>query len=216
VDGKSLPEALAKLNFVFFEDDARFEVSADLLAEGLNTDISWIRKHTEIGEQARRWTSAGRPGGLLLRSPGLEQAEQWIAAAPKSAPPTTVEIHREGRGKRRHHSEPGPRLDPTQPRGAFDETHVPTATATYFAAVQESGPGRYCCKSLFALMIKDFPGCRRDFHVRMWGTSSPDDKLASDLANPIEATQTGGRRFNCPVAGKSSSDNFGLLQQYLP
>jgi hypothetical protein len=92
VDDKSLPDALAKLNFVFFEDDARFEASADRLGEALNTDISWIRKHTEIGEQARRWASAGRPGGLLLRSPGLEQAEHWIAAAPKSAPPATVEI----------------------------------------------------------------------------------------------------------------------------
>jgi hypothetical protein len=36
-----------------------------------------------------------------------------------------------------------------------------------FAAVHESGPGRYCCKSLFALLIKNSPGCRRDFRVKM-------------------------------------------------
>src|SRR6266851_6339953 len=71
VDDKAVPEALARLNFVFFEDDARFEESADRLADALNTDISWIRQHTEFGEQARRWASAGRPGGLLLRSPAL-------------------------------------------------------------------------------------------------------------------------------------------------
>jgi TIR domain len=54
VDDRAVPEALAKLNFVFFDDNARFEQSADQLAEALNTDIGWIRQHTEFGEQARR------------------------------------------------------------------------------------------------------------------------------------------------------------------
>jgi hypothetical protein len=54
--------------------------------------------------------------------------------------------------------------------------------------VEESVPGRYCCKSLFALVIKNSPGCRRDFRVKMWGTSSPDDKLTGDLGNVIETT----------------------------
>src|ERR1700716_1834654 len=61
VDDKAVPEPLAKLNFVFFEDDARFEESADRLAQALDTDIAWIRQHTEIGEQARRWALAQRP-----------------------------------------------------------------------------------------------------------------------------------------------------------
>jgi hypothetical protein len=55
VDDKAVPEALAKLNFVFVDDDSRFEESVDRLAEALDTDISWIRQHTEFGEQARRW-----------------------------------------------------------------------------------------------------------------------------------------------------------------
>jgi len=45
---------------------------------------------------------------------------------------------------------------------------------------------RYCCKNLFAVVIKNFPRFRRDFHVKMWGTSSSDDKLADDLGNAIE------------------------------
>src|SRR5215813_5420835 len=72
--------------------------------------------------------------------------------------------------------------------------------------------GRYCCKSLFALVIKNSPGRRRDFRVKMWGTSSPDDKLTDDLGNVIEATQIGGRRPDRLMAGKLSSGNFGLLQ----
>ena len=65
-------------------------------------------------------------------------------------------------------------------------------------------------------MIENSPGRRRDFHVKMWGTSSPDDKLACDLANAIEVAQIGGRRLDRVVARKSSLGNFGLLQQYLP
>ena len=74
--------------------------------------------------------------------------------------------------------------------------------------------GRYCCKSLFALVIKNSPGCRRDFRVKMWGTSSPNDKLTGDLGNVIETTQIGGRRSDRLTAGKLSPGNFGLLQQY--
>jgi hypothetical protein len=48
----------------------------------------------------------------------------------------------------------------------------------------------------------------------MWGTSSLDDKLASDLANAIEAIQIGDLRLDRVAAGKFPPVNFGLLQQY--
>jgi hypothetical protein len=91
VDDSAVPEALAKLNFIFFDDAARFEERADRLAQALNTDISWIRQHTEFGDHARRWALAKRPTGLLLRSPVLEEAERWIAARPRRAPAPTEE-----------------------------------------------------------------------------------------------------------------------------
>jgi hypothetical protein len=37
-------------------------------------------------------------------------------------------------------------------------------------------------------------GCTRDFRVKMWGTSSPEDKLTGDLGNVIEAISIGDRR----------------------
>src|SRR5262245_37696435 len=74
--------------------------------------------------------------------------------------------------------------------------------------------GRYCCKSLFPWVTKNSPGCRRDFRVKMWGTSSPDDKLTGDLAKATEATKIAGRRSDHLMAGKLSPRNFGLLQQY--
>lgn len=89
VDDKSVPEALARLNFIFFDNEALFDDSLDRLCEALQTNIDWIRKHTEYGEAARRWATEGRPGGLLLREPVLEHAEHWIASRPAGAPQPT-------------------------------------------------------------------------------------------------------------------------------
>jgi hypothetical protein len=108
VNDQAVPEALAKLNFIVFDDPARFDESADRLAEALATDIGWIRQHTEFGEQARRWTAAKTPNGLLLRSPVLEYAERWIAARPPGAPAPTAETQlfitrsRQGATRRRN------------------------------------------------------------------------------------------------------------------
>jgi len=74
VEDGAVPEALRRLNFIFFDDPEQFEAHGDRLAEALQTDVGWIRQHTEYGEAARRWLSAGRSGGLLLRSPTLDLA----------------------------------------------------------------------------------------------------------------------------------------------
>src|ERR1700676_3023654 len=81
------------------------------------------------------------------------------------------------------------------------------------AAMRESLAGRFCCKSLFALAIKNSFGRRRDFRVKMWGTSSPEDKLTGDLGNVIGATSIGGRRSDFFTAEKLAPVNLGLLQQ---
>jgi hypothetical protein len=80
--------------------------------------------------------------------------------------------------------------------------------------VHQFACGRFCCKSLFALAIKNSFGRRRDFHVKMWGTSSPEDKLTGDLGNVIEATSIGDRRSDFFTAEKLAPSNLGLLQQY--
>ena len=81
---------------------------------------------------------------------------------------------------------------------------------------QMSALCRLCCKSLFPLGIKNSPACRRDFRVKMWGTSSPDGKLTGDLASAIDNTNIDGRRPDGLLAGNLSPGNFRLLQQYRP
>jgi formylglycine-generating enzyme required for sulfatase activity len=92
VEDTAVPEALRRLNFIFFDEAERFEASANRLADALETDINWIRQHTEYGEAERRWASAGRPNGLLLQPPTLDIAEYWIASRPRNAPEPTKEI----------------------------------------------------------------------------------------------------------------------------
>src|SRR5580692_4666554 len=72
-----------------------------------------------------------------------------------------------------------------------------------------SALGRFCCKTLFAPVIKNFPGRRRDFRVKMWGASSPDDKLTGDLPNEIETTHIGGFRSDRVIARKLAPGSFG-------
>jgi hypothetical protein len=72
----------------------------------------------------------------------------------------------------------------------------------------------FVAKTLFAPVIKNFPGRRRDFRVKMWGASSPDDKLTGDPPNEIETTHIGDSRSDRVIAGKLAPGSFGLLQQY--
>jgi formylglycine-generating enzyme required for sulfatase activity len=92
VEDKSIPHELAKLNFIFFDDASQFEQSTEKLTEALNTDIGWVRQHTEYGEAERRWSAAGRPRGLLLQSPTLEIAEHWLVSRPRGVAEPTAEI----------------------------------------------------------------------------------------------------------------------------
>src|SRR5262245_56979964 len=45
-------------------------------------------------------------------------------------------------------------------------------------------------------------GCTGDFHANMWGTSLPEEKLAGDPGNVIEATSICGRLSDFFTAGK--------------
>lgn len=92
VEDVAVPEALRRLNFIFFDDPEHFEANADALASALETDINWIRQHTEYGEAERRWSAAGRPNGLMLQPPTLDLAEHWLATRPRNAPEPTQEI----------------------------------------------------------------------------------------------------------------------------
>src|SRR5471030_652426 len=76
-----------------------------------------------------------------------------------------------------------------------------------------SASGRFCCKSLFAQMITNFPSCRRGFRVNMLGTSSHSDELTGDFGNEPEAISIGDHGLSRPLAEKLSPRDLELLQQ---
>jgi len=80
--------------------------------------------------------------------------------------------------------------------------------------VDEAVGGRYCCKSRFTLLVENSAGRQCDFHVKMWGASSPHVKLTGDLANVSEAIRIGDCFPFRNFAKNQSPCNFRLLQQY--
>ena len=89
-----IPEAAAKINYLFFDTPGSFEERCDELARALETDRAWIKDHTRLGELALRWSSQDRKTASLLRGQELEDAERWIASRPRHAPEPTA-LHRE-------------------------------------------------------------------------------------------------------------------------
>ena len=65
-------------------------------------------------------------------------------------------------------------------------------------------------------MIKISFGCTRDFRVKIWETLLPEDKLAGDLGNVIEATSIRRLSVSFFEAGKLAPGNLGLFQQHRP
>lgn len=96
-----IPEAIAKINHIFFDPPNDFEEQADALAEALKTNLEWVKNHTRLGELARRWDERGRPSGQTLRGQELVEAEQWIALHPRGAPEPTA-VHRRFVSESRH------------------------------------------------------------------------------------------------------------------
>ena len=94
VDHMSIPEAVAEINYLYFDQLDLFEATTDKLAAALKTDLSWVKEHTRLAELARRWDERGRSRVLMLRGQELEDAERWIASRPREAPEPTA-LHRD-------------------------------------------------------------------------------------------------------------------------
>ena len=90
---EGIPDAIRKINFLFFTPPNEFEAQADKLTKALNTDIGWVKEHTRLGERARRWEEGKRADALLVRGQELVDAENWLLRRPQEAPRPT-ELHR--------------------------------------------------------------------------------------------------------------------------
>jgi hypothetical protein len=54
LNADAVPEALAKVNYIFFRESDDFEKATDTLIEALDTDLDWVRAHTRLLTRAHR------------------------------------------------------------------------------------------------------------------------------------------------------------------
>ena len=93
VNADTVPEALAKLNWIFFRDGDDFEKATDTLISALDTDLKWVHAHTRLLTRAIEWNANGKNNSFVLRGDDLRSAEQWLAeaGAEKDRQPTALQ-----------------------------------------------------------------------------------------------------------------------------
>lgn len=88
---RALPDAVARLNWIFLRENDDFEAGLAMLQVALDTDLDAARTHARLLVRAREWEGRERDASLLLRGSDLRSAEQWLLqAAAKGATPTSM------------------------------------------------------------------------------------------------------------------------------
>ena len=89
VDAASVPEALRKLNWIFFGATDDFDRGLDALIRAVDTDLEWVDGHTALLGKTVEWSQAGRESSRLLRGRELTDAEAWqVRSAAREPKPT--------------------------------------------------------------------------------------------------------------------------------
>ncbi|MDQ3697157.1 MAG: TIR domain-containing protein, partial [Gemmatimonadota bacterium] len=87
VPAERIPETLARIQWISFVEDDRFEENVDELVRALDTDLERTGRHTRLLIRAREWEGGGRDRSFLLRGTDLDEAERWLLdSAPAGEP----------------------------------------------------------------------------------------------------------------------------------
>lgn len=86
IDDDLVPAQLARLNYIFVDDDALFEQALSRLYAACDVDIAWVREHTRLVELASHWNADGRKDAALQRSEVLAASEAWLGRRQPLAP----------------------------------------------------------------------------------------------------------------------------------
>src|SRR5947207_5548709 len=93
VNADNVPEALAKVNWIFCRESDDFEKATDTLISAFDTDLEWVHAHTRLLTRAIEWENKGKNNSFVLRGEDLRSAEQWLAqaGAQKDRQPTPLQ-----------------------------------------------------------------------------------------------------------------------------
>jgi len=81
VNAETVPEALAKLNWIFCRESDDFDEATNKLISAFDTDLEWVHRHTRLLTRAIEWESKGKNKSFVLRGDDLRAAERWLAEA---------------------------------------------------------------------------------------------------------------------------------------
>src|SRR5438034_2192242 len=95
VNPDTVPEALAKLNWIFCRDIDDFEKATDTLISALDTDLNWVHAHTRLLTRAIEWEAKGKNNSFVLRGDDLRAAERWLAEASTNKEPKPTALQTE-------------------------------------------------------------------------------------------------------------------------
>jgi hypothetical protein len=88
VDPKTdpVPDAVARLDWIFLRPSDDFASGMRRLALGLDTDLDYWHRGAEIAERARQWKARASDRSLLLRGKDLEDAQGWLLLGASRVP----------------------------------------------------------------------------------------------------------------------------------
>jgi WD40 repeat protein len=92
-----VPAELAKLDYIDLADFADrpdpFAALMDELVTAASRDLDWLRRHTRLQQDVRRWVDTRYAPSVLLREPLLAEAERMLVVADKD--PALTALQRE-------------------------------------------------------------------------------------------------------------------------
>lgn len=92
IDPQSAPQALARINWIFFRAGDDFDAALGALISAIETDLDWVRDHTRLLTRAIEWEARKRDNSLLLRGQDLKAAEAWLGRSGQLEPrPTSLQ-----------------------------------------------------------------------------------------------------------------------------
>jgi WD40 repeat protein len=83
-------QALARHNWLFFEDSQDFDTTFNRLIQALDTDIDYLRNHTRLLVRAREWVSKEQNPSFLLQGAAISEAESWLGNTAGKEPPASA------------------------------------------------------------------------------------------------------------------------------
>jgi len=90
-----VPPELQKLDYIDINDftgrDDALEALVDELLKAASRDLDWLRQHTRLQQDVKRWLDGRYAAAALLRGPLLDAAEAMLSATGKEPPLTTLQ-----------------------------------------------------------------------------------------------------------------------------